>query len=87
MHGTVARLDAIIVRAAKLHLKLGGLCRLAGVEHSTVNRWKNGRTDPKESTSRCHLDRLERKLDALEGDLVRTLSPAAAVSARQRPAA
>ncbi len=87
MHGTVARLDQIVARAAKLNLKLGRLCKLAEVEQSTVSRWRNGRTDPKESTTTSHLGRLERKLDELEEDIVKSLGQRPEARVRQRPAA
>jgi len=69
----IDRINAIEARGAKLHLSLWKLCRLAGVDYSSVARWRNG-GDPLHSSFETAAGKLDAKLDEVELELFAQLS-------------
>lgn len=82
------RIEAIEARAARLNLTLWRLCRDAGVDYSTLHRWKSDETSPNVATLERVLGQLERMLDELEDKMRKALGvPPVADAASPRPAA
>jgi len=79
------RIDAIEVRRKRLNLPLLRVCTMAGVEYSTVSRWRKG-TVPGVRLFEETMAKIEGVLDALEQKLVVDLT-ASKVAEPSRPAA
>lgn len=79
------RIDAIEVRRKRLNLPLLRVCTMAGVEYSTVCRWRQG-TIPGVRLFEETMAKLERVLDGLEQQLVVELTTPKPAQA-SRPAA
>lgn len=67
-------LDAIEARAGSLNVSLPVLCRDAGVQYSTIYRWRHGQSSPLLETFRQHTAALERELSKREREMRRRLS-------------
>lgn len=79
------RIDAIELRRKRLNLPLLRVCAMAGVEYSTVCRWRQG-TVPGVRLFEETMVKLERVLDELEQQLVIELTASKPAEA-SRPAA
>ncbi len=79
------RIDAIELRRKRLNLPLLRVCTMAGVEYSTVCRWRQG-TVPGVRLFEETMVKLERVLDDLEQQLVVELTTPKPAEA-SRPAA
>jgi predicted transcriptional regulator len=68
------RMNAIRQRAEVINLSLAVVCREADVHLSTITRWEHEKVEPKNSTVRRIVERLEAVLDRHEARIWQQLS-------------
>lgn len=75
------RINALTERAALLNLSLWRVCKLAGVDYSTVTRWRNSECNPTIVRFAEITTKVERQIQELEYDmaakLIDRINPAA----------
>lgn len=79
------RISAIEQRAGKLNISVHRLCGVAGVEYSSVTRWRKGGTGPLLRRFEETMGALEATLDRLEREMFERLAPK--FKGEHRPAA
>lgn len=54
------QLEAAVQRAIELEIPLSHICQEAGVDQSTLWKWRNGRSSPVMSSRKAVLDAIEK---------------------------